>query len=369
MHVVVLADYGGPYAGSFVPMLRAVRLEARRRGHTMHTVFTPVARGRGWLSELADDGMPISFAGSTGSRDLVAAIEAALPAGSAPAVMHSHFTAFDVPALRIARGRAETAVIWHVHTRLEPSIRVRAANAVKFGVLGRRVDRIVCVAPHIAVAVRRRLGPRRRITTIPNAVETARFPLRTPERVAAVRERLGIPSEALVLLHFGRMWELKGGDLLLEAVRRLADRGTEVTVLTVSGDEPARADAARLRLDGVVRPIEPMDDVGDLYAAADAFVSCSRAEGMPYSLLEAAATGTGLLASDIAGQGQLARLLPGARVVALDADEIADGLQALLARDRSTVEADGAATREWVCEHADLAIAARSLVDLYERLV
>jgi len=353
MHVAALADYGGPYAGSFVPVLAAVGREARSRGHTFEVVFTPVARDRPWLPEL--EGIPVSFSSGRSLRELASAVPRA-------DVLHTHFTSFDVPALLAARGRAR--VIWHVHTRMDPRLRVRAANAVKYGVLGRRVGRIVCVAPHIEAMVRRRLAPPARTMTILNAIDAGRFPLRTTERVAAAREALGIAPAERVLLHFGRLWHLKGGDVLLEAVRRLDE---EVLVLTVAGED-ARRNARELGLDGAVRTLEPVTDVAALYTAADLFVSCSREEGMPYSLLEAAASGTGVVASDIPGQGQIAARLPGARVAALEPAALAAAIDALLGRTAVEARADGEAARAWVRSHADLAIGARRLVDVYEQV-
>jgi glycosyltransferase involved in cell wall biosynthesis len=363
MHIVQLAAYGGPYAGAFVPMLTRVTAEAHARGHTMEAVFSPVARGRPWLPELEAAGLPVSFAGSDRRADL----RRAIPAPDGPLVLHSHFTEFDVPALQVARRRG-AAVIWHLHTHLDPALRIRLANAVKFGLLGRRVDRIVCVAPHIAAMARARLAPRSRTVTMLNAVDVERFPLRTPERTAAARERLGVAPGARVVLHFGRLWRQKGGDLLLEAVRRLAADGVPVLVLTVSGGDAARANADALGLSEHVRPIEPSDDVSALYTAADAFVSSSRAEGMPYSLLEAAATGTAVVATDIPGQREIGADVPGVRVAALDGVALAGAIRAVLERDPGAAAAEGAAAREWLTRNADVRAGARALVDLYEEV-
>src|SRR5437899_1917305 len=52
IRIVHLADYGALYGGSFVPMLRALAIEARRRGHDPVMRFSERARGRNWLPEL-----------------------------------------------------------------------------------------------------------------------------------------------------------------------------------------------------------------------------------------------------------------------------------------------------------------------------
>jgi glycosyltransferase involved in cell wall biosynthesis len=366
MRIVQLADYGGPYAGSFVPMLRTAAEEARSRGHDVAVVFTPVARGRPWLAQLTEPGIPVSFAASGSRHDLRSAAEAALTADGAPAVLHSHFTAFDLAARAIARRRPATGAIWHIHTRLGETPRLRAANAVKFSVLGRDVDRIVGVAQHVTDTVQRRGGPRDRLLTLSNAVDVERLPVRSPERADAARAALGLLPDRPVLLHFGRDWEGKGGDLFVGAVRILAGRGHSVVALTVGGGARAVDEAAAQGVAGLVRVHEPTQDVARLYAAADVFVTCSRAEGLPYSLLEAIACGTGVVATAIPGQAEVAGGVPGCRVWALEATAVADAVEDLLGRGRQAVLADARGARDWALANADLRPWARRLVDLYE---
>lgn len=366
MRILQLADYGGPYAGSFVPMLRAAAAEGRRRGHETEIVFTPVARDRPWLDELHADAISVTFASGRGRRDLASAVAAVLPAGSEPAVLHSHFTAFDLASRSVGRRRAATAVVWHVHTPLRADARGRTANVVKYSLLGRGVDRIVAVAPHIATAVRRRGAPADRVTALANAVDVERLPSRSRERSLRARSRLGLPAERPVLLHFGWDWKRKGGELLVGAVRRLADQGVPVIVASVGSGDHAREAAAALGVSDSVGVIEPTGDVATLYAAADVFVTCSRAEGMPYSLLEAVASGVAVVATAIPGQQEIATRAPGCRLVGLDAEEIAAGVRDLLVRDASRTDADAASAREWARQHVDIRPWAERLVDLYE---
>lgn len=365
LQIVQAADFGGPYAGSFVPTLCALADAARAEGHTMRAIFTPVARERGWLGDLREAGVPVTFAASKRFGDLSRALADAVGAPG-PAVLHTHFTAFDLPALRVARRRPSTRVVWHLHTRLSSRPHIRAANSAKFAIAGRRADRILAVSDHLADAARARLAPGARVGTAPNAVDLRRYPPRTPERIRAAREALGL-GNAPTVVHFGRDWELKGGDLLLEAVRILADRGSAVHVVTIAGAD-AMAHAAELGLADRVRVLEPVADASVLYTAADVFVSSSRAEGMPYSLLEAAATGTGVVATDIPGQAELASWIPGARLAPLAAEPLADAIEAMLSRDPELVGLDALASRAWVAANADVADAARRVIEIYEQV-
>lgn len=60
-------------------------------------------------------------------------------------------------------------------------------------------------------------APVDKITVVPNGVDTADFPERSPEQVAAARAALGIPAGTPVVLYYGRLSRSKGVVALLEA--------------------------------------------------------------------------------------------------------------------------------------------------------
>ena len=367
MRLVHLADYGGPYAGSFIPMVRAAMRAGRARGWSVEAAFTEVARGRAWLGELEDEGVPVRFAPAGSRRERRAWLERLLDEQQGPVVLHTHFTAFDLPAVDAVRGRARAAVFWHIHSRARREPLVAARNVAKYSVFGRRVAGILCVAPDIAAAVRRRLAPRDRVVLVPNAVDVDRFPLVSPDRRAAARARLGLPASMPVLLHFGWDWERKGGDLFLRAVGALRAAGEPVVAATVAGGKPARALAAELGIADAVRVLEPINDVATLHAAADVFVSASRAEGMPFAMAEALSSGVPVVATDIPGQAAIGRGLGACRLTALDASALAEAIQATLARDPRELAADARAARERIRAEMDLGPWAARLMELYER--
>jgi glycosyltransferase involved in cell wall biosynthesis len=363
MRIVHLADYGGPYPGSFVPMLRAVGDAAAQRGWSFDAVFTPVAATRQWFADMTADGLPVRVAPAAGRRALTAWLEEVLAERREPTVLHTHFSTFDLPALVTARRHPEVRVIWHMHTRLPPGPVGAVRNALKFGIAGRRVDAMLCVSADMKAGAHRRLAPAGRLVVFLNAVDLERFqPAATENERALARGQLGLPLGRPLLVHFGWDWDTKGGDLFLATVDLLRRAGVDVIALSVGGGEPARAASARLGLGDRVRVVEPRDDVRIFYAAADVFVASSRAEGMPYAVLEALCTGTPAVVSAIPIHATFAEETAGCVLAERRPRAFAEAIQCVLsarAEDRFPVDMNRLAAR------LDLGTWAQRLLDLY----
>lgn len=357
--LVHLADYGGPYAGSFIPMLLEVLVLGRDRGYDSHAIFTDIARGRPWLAELDAAGIPYRFTPVEGIAETVHDVSL-----QGDCVLHSHFSAFDLSCARAAR-RGRALAFWHVHSSLRHGLKPRARNSVRFGLLSRGVSEIMCVAPHIARDVRLRLGPRDRVTFVPNAIDLARFPMPDGDARLAARTRLGLPTGGIVLMHFGWDWERKGGEIYLRAVAALRRTGREVTAVTVGEDNSARRVAAELGLTDVVRVLAPTDEVQDLYAAANVFVMPSLAEGMPFAMAEALSSGTPVVATDASGEREIGAGLAACRLTDRRPEAVAAAIGTLLDRDASTVQADASAARRSLDERLALPVWAESLLARY----
>lgn len=367
VRVLQLADFGGPYSGSFVPMLASVLAAVEAKGWSGEVVLGPAARGRAWVDELEDAGIGVRFVAPRPPSAAREGLGAIVAERCGPTILHTHFTGFDIPAAQVARRRDDTLVFWHVHMGASNAPGVVARNIVKYATFGRSVDEILCVAPDAAAALPRRGAPRDRVRFLLNAIDGARFPLVTKDRRDAARAALGLRGSSPVLLHFGWDWHRKGGDLFVHAARRLLDTGTQVTAVTVGGGEPAVALARELGLGERLVVTEPQERVQDFYAAADVFVSCSRREGMTYAVAEALCSGIPVVASDIPGQAAIAPEHGARRLTPFDSGSIAAAVESLLARDPAESKADAAAGRRWVLEHMDLPGWSAGVVERYER--
>jgi glycosyltransferase involved in cell wall biosynthesis len=163
-------------------------------------------------------------------------------------------------------------------------------------------------------------------------------------------------------LHFGWDWTLKGGELFAAMLRNLRQRNERVVGLTVGGEPPDD-------VGGALRAVPPQDDVTAFYACADAFVSCSPAEGMPFAVLEALACGLTVVATDIPGHVALLDRADGCRLAPPGNSEaiamaVVDALAAAPERRRQAALAN----RERIVREADVRPWATRLLDRYERL-
>jgi glycosyltransferase involved in cell wall biosynthesis len=196
------------------------------------------------------------------------------------------------------------------------------------------------VAAHTGIA-------RERITPIHHGVDHA---VASDDAVAAVRAALGIADRPYVCW-VGTLEPRKDVGVLVDAFARLVERDDIPHRLVLVGPEGwlDGAAAAARRGEGLgerVRfagPVDP-DRLRALYRGADVFALPSRHEGFGLPVIEAAAQGTAVLASDLPVlrevAGDAARFAPVG-----DADAWAEALGALLGDDaaRATLGAAGVA--------------------------
>ena len=360
MRVIQLAGYEGPYGGSFVPMMHAVADAVSSRGWQPELVLPETTRRQAWADSLNHGRMAVSFTPPERGRGLDRAVRAVVERGDGPVILHSHFSLYDVASAHVARRRKGGGFVWHLHSRAEPGLIANVRNRVKFRVVGRGIARVLCVAPNICEDALGRGAPPDRTELWPNAIDVGRFPLVTAQARAAARRELRLPDDRPVLMHFGWDWERKGGDRFLATVRLLA-ADEPLTAVTVGGGPRADELAAKLGVSESVKVLEPREDVQALHAAADVFLTPSRAEGMPFAMAEALASGVPVVATDIPGQTLIGRGVSACRLVGGEPQALAEATRELL---RLPAE-ERAAARAHVERTMGLGAWAERLAELY----
>ncbi|MDI3195997.1 glycosyltransferase [Pseudarthrobacter sp. AL07] len=139
-----------------------------------------------------------------------------------------------------------------------------------------------------------------------NSVDMAAYKRRGQDEALrfSFREQQGIPRNAMVVGYVGRITADKGIDTLIEAMRLLREELGDVYLLLVGPDEALNGlqqlTIAVLDEYWVCRTGNVVD-TSSVYAAMDVFCLPSRREGLPTVLLEAAASGTPIVATNATG--------------------------------------------------------------------
>lgn len=187
-----------------------------------------------------------------------------------------------------------------------------------------------------------------RIRAIPNGCDASLF---HPGDRRVARETLGLQQDAEIVLYVGRLVPEKGLRELLHATRRLAKERPQARVVMV-GDGPMQAELAAamaaepglpLQLAGAQAPAE----VARWMVAADLVTLPSYSEGHPNVLVEALACGRPVVATPVGGIPEVVDAASGLLVPARDADALAEGLVAALARSWDEAALATRFSRDW----------------------
>ena len=195
------------------------------------------------------------------------------------------------------------------------------------------------VKAHIDIGFRGAIGE---WTVIPNGLDAScYFPDVSARR--AVREELGIPTDALLIGCVGRFVPEKGYAILFQALAIAKSKlckktGTLLHLLAV-GNNVTNESVELKKLSGVsglelnqLHLLGKRSDVARLLRALDFFVLPSISESFPNSLVEAMASGVACIATDV---GQCRELLLEKDLIASpgDAAQLADRIIALALMD------------------------------------
>jgi glycosyltransferase involved in cell wall biosynthesis len=205
--------------------------------------------------------------------------------------------------------------------------------------------------------------PNERIVHIPNGVEVNGM---EPKRDYTLRR-------GIALTFVGRLHPQKGVDVLLRALRKVADVRPQVPWrLQILGDGDLRP-----QLEGLTRSLSLSEavefcgrvgNVSDYLAETDIFVLPSRAEGLPSALLEAMSQGLPCIATRIDGNADvIAHAQNGLLVNPDDEEDLATAILQLV-DDRALRMRLGRQARRTVEEEYSIDYLAERHVELYKRL-
>jgi len=162
---------------------------------------------------------------------------------------------------------------------------------------------------------------------IPSGVEIERF---DPKVKSAVREELGIESDAIVFVNVGNFSEVKGHHILLPAFQKFTNTYKRKTYLLLAGRDTRGSEAKKLveklNLQDKVKLLGFRRDIPQILKASDIFIFPSLNEGIAGSLIQAMAMGKIVVSTTVGGIKHY--LKDGVNGIAIkpEIDSIVDGL-------------------------------------------
>lgn len=139
-------------------------------------------------------------------------------------------------------------------------------------------------------------------TTIYNGINADKFYLDNVRE--SVREELGVGENEIMLLATGNLTPVKGHEVLIAAVKELANKGMSIKCFIAGQGELKDVLNQKIVDDDLSLHVQLLgyrDDVARLIAAADIFCMPSLNEALGYSLIEAMAAGKPVVASMAGG--------------------------------------------------------------------
>jgi D-inositol-3-phosphate glycosyltransferase len=222
---------------------------------------------------------------------------------------------------------------------LQEDVRVRGESQVMA-----HVDRIIAATPaeqyQLLLLYR---ADRRKIDIVPPGVDLSRF---YPMDRAQACQKIGWRPDCKHLLFVGRIEPLKGVDNILEALAQLGQTQPALLqnlCLSIIGGNPQNAGEELLRLQYLTQALnlsevvhfvgaQGQDQLPDYYRAAEALIMPSDYESFGMVALEAMASGTPVIASEVGGLAFLIEDgITGYHVPVRDPLALAERIQSLLA--------------------------------------
>jgi glycosyltransferase involved in cell wall biosynthesis len=183
------------------------------------------------------------------------------------------------------------------------------------------------------------------------------------------------PSGPVTAAFVGRLLDDKGVRTLVAAHEILARRGRSIQLLIAGQADPANpASIPAEEIDKWSRSagielLGQVDDIREVWRRAHIAVLPSRREGLPKSLLEAAACGRPIVATDVPGCREIARQDHNALLVPTDDPTALANALGRLAEDADLRKRLGAAGRRLVEAEFSAARVGNETVSLYSRLL
>lgn len=159
----------------------------------------------------------------------------------------------------------------------------------------RRCENVICCSETLKNLYEKLLH--KSLYAIQNGIDICKFkPVSNKNAKDKLREKLDLPKDKLIFLLVGSLIKIKDPLTAIKAFKK-ANTGNKAQLVVLGDgelfDECVNMSNEKIKIKGYV------DNVNEYLQASNVYISSSTSEGLPYSVLEAASSGLGLLLSNI----------------------------------------------------------------------
>ncbi len=289
MIVLQVCAYAANYGGNFIASLTALDKHLANQGIETQYLFPFASQEKTWCKNIQKQ-RTVYFANiNRFSLKTFMQIKKAMANAD---IIHSHFELYDcLTSLALKKNQK---LFWHLHDSFEENIDLphRIINKIQYAYLSKKAT-LLSPNPFYAKYVEKLGFNKTNIRIIPNCIDTNRL-IQSPKNSKT--------KENVDFLTFGGFYKIKGLDILLDACRKLKHQNLNFRLGIVGYRETWEyIDRNYSDISDCIVQWSPSENVSEFYNSANTFISASRREAFPYTLLEALYLKKPSIISDIPG--------------------------------------------------------------------
>jgi len=296
MKVVQVVSYYPPHLGGMQNVAKEISEELFKDGHKVEVYTSDIGCKEGKLK--SKNNLKVHYLKSfeLAHTPIIPSLFFKLLAIPKDSIIHLHIAQAFIPEIvYIASKLKKISYIAHFHTDVGPSGKLGILLPLYKRIFLKRVlksaSKIVILNRKYRILINRNYNIFKNIVTIPNGVSKAFFV-----------NKKDTEHEQINLLFVGRLSTEKNILKLIKAVSLLKSK----TILNIVGDGEKKMEIEKYISSNNLRNIilhgkKIGKDLINFYQNADIFLLASNYEGLPLVLLEAMASGTPIIASDVIG--------------------------------------------------------------------
>lgn len=301
--ILHIMNYGASYRGNFMDSLASLDGKLKETGLKNIYMFTHNAKNPGaerWISKMQQQGEDVYFLSNNLKKD-ISFIQRVVKEKEVK-LLHTHFiTMNQYLPIYFATLKSEIQVMMHMHNHSKKTGN-KCKNILRRVLYGKCI--MVACSESVYAGLERDY-PRNIKYAVDNGINFSRLDsyeiLKTDE--------FGLEENQGMCLIFGFDFYRKGVDLAVKALRDLREQGYTFGLLISLSSNFEKVEENIIKILGEmpswVKVIPARSDVATFYNYVDVFLSPSREEGLPYSVLEAGYSGCSVVMSDISAQKNL----------------------------------------------------------------